>query len=535
VPRTITLAKPEPLGLPVPPSDEQKHLYFGPQHRWVLAVQSLAFLGVAYSLVRFALHVEGALLFIAFVALYGVGLCVSLRSSTRRRRLTLPEHQALVDGYAPERFPSVDVFLPSAGEPMDLLANTYRHVAGLQWPGELSVLVLDDSARAEVRELAERHGFRYLTRPDRGHLKKAGNLAYGTARSDGDLIVVFDADFVPREDFVLELAPYFDDPGVGIVQSPQYFDVDRRMTWLQRTAGATQEVFYRWVQPARDAADAAICVGTNAIYRRAALAVVGGFAQIEHSEDVHTGVKMLRAGFRTRYVPVLLARGLCPDEFAGFVNQQYRWCTGSMSLLRGWSIVGAQLNWNQRLCFWSGFLYYIGTAVAIFVSPLPTIIMLWRLPHEVRPSNYLPLIGGMLVWFLLLPMMSRARWRVEVIRVQMLYSFAHAVAVADTLKGITAAWVPTGAVRKPSPLVGRVRRLLLTWLLLVQTAQWVGVLRGMDEFGLGAYWTTLLFSALQAYIAWPLIVLAWPRREKPPVGVHRRPLHAHARPLAAVA
>ena len=64
------------------------------------------------------------------------------------------------------------------------------------------------------------------------------------------------------------------------------------------------------MQPARDAADAAICVGTNAVYRRSALDAVGGFAQIEHSEDVHTGVKMLRAGYWTRYVPVLLARGL---------------------------------------------------------------------------------------------------------------------------------------------------------------------------------------------------------------------------------
>ena len=219
--RTITIVRPEPLGLPVPPSDADKHLYFGPQHRWVLAVQSLAFLGVAYSLVRFALHVEGALLFIAFVALYGVGLCVSLRSSTRRRRLTLPEHQALVDAYAPERFPSVDVFLPSAGEPLDLLENTYRHVAALHWPGELRVLVLDDSARAEVRELAD--GARLPLPqpagpgpPEEG--RQPGVRLPRTAAAT--LILVFDADFVPRPDFVHELAPYFDDPGVGIVQSP---------------------------------------------------------------------------------------------------------------------------------------------------------------------------------------------------------------------------------------------------------------------------------------------------------------------------
>ena len=87
------------------------------------------------------------------------------------------------------------------------------------------------------------------------------------------------------------------------------------------------------MQPARDAVDAAICVGTNAVYRRSALDEVGGFAQIGHSEDVHTGVKLAKAGYRTRYVPVNLAKGMCPDTFDGFVNQQYRWCTGSMSLL----------------------------------------------------------------------------------------------------------------------------------------------------------------------------------------------------------
>jgi cellulose synthase (UDP-forming) len=62
------------------------------------------------------------------------------------------------------------------------------------------------------------------------------------------------------------------------------------MSWLQRGAGATQELFYRWIQPSRDRAGAPICVGTCAVYRLAALASVGGFAQIEHSEDVHTGI-----------------------------------------------------------------------------------------------------------------------------------------------------------------------------------------------------------------------------------------------------
>jgi len=101
--------------------------------------------------------------------------------------------------------------------------------------------------------------------------------------------VILDADFCPRPDFLRHLVPYMDDPAVGIVQSPQYFDSGENLNWIQRTAGSTQELFYRWILPSRDRFNAAICVGTCALYRRKALEATGGFAQIEHSEDIHTG------------------------------------------------------------------------------------------------------------------------------------------------------------------------------------------------------------------------------------------------------
>jgi len=131
----------------------------------------------------------------------------SLLTTMRRRRDALSSHRLLVDRWRPCPWPSVDVFLPSAGEPLAVLANTYRHVALLAWKGGLQVYVLDDSARRQVRDLAARHGFAYLSRPDRGHLKKAGNLRYGYDNSRGELIAILDADFVPRADFLTELSP----------------------------------------------------------------------------------------------------------------------------------------------------------------------------------------------------------------------------------------------------------------------------------------------------------------------------------------
>lgn len=87
-----------------------------------------------------------------------------------------------------------------------------------------------------------------IRRDNRPELKKAGNLRYAFARTGGDVIAIFDADFCPREDFLNETTPYFTDPTIGIVQTPQFFRWRENQTWVEQGAGVTQEFFYRLVQ-----------------------------------------------------------------------------------------------------------------------------------------------------------------------------------------------------------------------------------------------------------------------------------------------
>jgi len=430
--------------------------------------------------------------------------------------------------YQPVVWPTVDVFLPTAGEPLDVLENTYRHVSALDWPARVMAWVLDDADRPEVRSLAEGFGFEYRVRPNRGFLKKAGNLKYGYDQSDGELIAIFDADFVPRTDYLHELVPYFVHPEVAIVQSPQFFDARKGMPWLQRTAGATQELFYRWIQPARDRSRAAICVGTCAIYRRSALIKAGGFAQIGHSEDVHTGVKLMKAGHELRYVPINVSKGLCPDTLLGFLNQQYRWCTGSMSLLADKSFHQNRIfTTRQRLCFWAGFLYYISTAVNIFIAPLPGLIMLWAYPQFIFPENTVWLLGALSVWYFLLPTMMRGHWRLDVLRVQQLYSFAHAVAIGHLLTGRTKEWVATGSANtKKTNLAVTVTRVMRVTIVLTQTAVWAGIVTATLQYGITHTWAMLCFALLSGYIQIPLLFERMtprkprkPRLDTAPVGI----------------
>lgn len=495
--------------LPVPPSDEKKYWYMGKQHRWLLLVQACALTLVVFSMGRFAISRPVLWFFFLPVTLYVVAAVVSLLSSTRKKRTNRIDHELRVMTYEPDRYGSVDVFLPTAGEPLEVLENTYRYVSRLDWPGALRVWVLDDGDRREVRDLAERRGFEYRVRPNRGYLKKAGNLAFGYGQSTGDFIAILDADFVPRQDYLHELMPYFVDETTGIVQSPQFFDARRGMRWLQRCAGATQELFYRWIQPSRDRSRAAICVGTCAIYRRAALERAGGFAQIGHSEDVHTGVKLMKAGYQLRYVPILVSKGLCPDTLLGFLNQQYRWCTGSMSLLADRTFhTNPTFTWRQRLCFWSGFLYYISTAVNVFMASLPALVMLWMFPQDIYPRNTAWLLGAILLWYFVLPTVMRGYWRLDVLRVQQLYSFAHAVAIAHVLTGRTKEWVATGTANtRTTPLAITITRVMRITVAITQLGVWTGLAMATMRYGVDHTWAMLCFGLLSAYVQIPMLFL----------------------------
>lgn len=494
---------------PKPPTDRNKYSYIrSSQHRWVFVFQTIAFLGVAVSLVGFSTMRYWTLIFLVPLAVYAAETLLGLWTSTSARSVTFPDHQLRVELWKPGSYPSVDVFLPTCGEDLPLLANTYKYVAALQWLGELNVYVLDDANRREVADLAERHGFSYFARPGNA-FKKAGNLQYAFERTAGEHILLLDADFVPRPEFLYETVPYLDIEDVGIVQTPQFFDTSKSMNWLQRGAGATQELFYRMIQPSRDVVGAAICVGTSAVYRRAALVAGGGFPLVGHSEDVYTGLQVARHGYRLQYVPIIVSKGICPADINSFISQQYRWCEGSLELVRSAEFHQQEdIATRQRLSYWSGITYYLSTAMNGFFAPLPALVMIWLLPQIVSPSNMIPLVGVVLLWLVIYPLVMKGKWRLEVLRVQALYSFAHVMAFRDVFFGSVAAWVPSHGTAKANPLATRVRRLMGGYLLITQTAMVGGLAYRIAEHGWGQWWATAVFVLINMYIFVPVIAAA---------------------------
>jgi cellulose synthase (UDP-forming) len=436
-----------PKGLPQPPSDGQKFSYVK-RHMWLLNTFTLCSFGcVAFSTVRFSLVSDDLWAFLVVLALTGLGLAVAMQANLFSRDFDDAEHRRLVDGWRPAagRYPSVDVFLPICGEDRRVLINTWGHVLALDYP-DVTVYCLDDSPDDRIRPIAEEFGFHYLRRDNRGWFKKAGNLKFGYENSTGDFVLILDADFAPRPDFLRNTIPYFQaEPDLGIVQTPQFFDTSSGQNWLERGACAVQELFYRVVQVSRESRNASICVGTCAVYRRAALDSNGGTTLIEHSEDVHTGFDLRRHGWRLRYVPVNLAAGLCPDDISGFFRQQYRWCMGSMSLCTSRKFWATKMPLRTRLCYTSGFLYYMLTALLVFTAPLMPLTLTLFFPSHIHLVNYVLLMPALLWVYVVMPLWHRCRFRLEVLSVKLTYGWAHAFAIVDLFRGKPMGWTPTGA------------------------------------------------------------------------------------------
>jgi len=491
--------------LPSPPTEEEKTGYVDRHLGYLTLIVLIGYSSIVIS--QAVMEVRyGTWVLAPWTVFTVVYLAVSLFSNFTGRDFDLSAHRAKVAAWQRVQYPDVDIFLPICGEQLELLQNTWTYVYELlrAYPGDAVAYVLDDKADPDAQELARDFGFVYKVRENPGWMKKAGNLRYAFERTHGEFFVIFDADFTPRPDFLAETLPYFSDPSIGIVQTPQFFRPDSRHTWVERAAGPMQEVFYRSMQTSRDSFGAAVCVGSCAVYRRAAIRAAGGPALIAYAEDVHTGLDVINQGWSVRYIPVNLATGASPSSVDAFAHQQYRWCLGSTTPLRRlWKV---PMSTRARAAYLSGFLYYLFTALLQFVVPMIAIGMLLFIPQDIRLQDYLALAPAVLNGLLLYPAWHRsdfgpATWALEIVR-----SWSHALAIWDHFRGKVMAWQPTGTSVSP------VRRLwaalvvwncgtALTWLGMAALRSWQ---YRTDQFAI-----VFLFGVMYlAPVAWTL----WDRK-----------------------
>lgn len=401
---------------------------------------------------------------------------------------------------------SVDIYLPVCKEPLDVILNTWDHVKVLmQNHSGVKVYVLDDGYEDKVYLAARRYGFRYITRTT-NELKKAGNLRNAFSQTSGEFIVIFDADFCPSKDFLIQTLPHlFENENVSIVQTPQFFDVKKDYGWIRNGAGAVQELFYRLIQVNRDTFGGSICVGTNAVYRRAHLEPFGGTAPIPYSEDVHTGFQLLKSGRQIVYLPINLALGACPDTAKQFFTQQYRWALGSINLMVSKNFWEAKISPMQRACYMTGMFYYVSTGIGAVTYFLPSLFVLMFFPEYMHWYNLLFAVPSFIFSVLFMRYWMKLPMTVDVLRVRQLSYFAHLFALKDRLLNTLEEWKPTGA-KFTSVRYEQAAKLFTFVSLAVPAVTFMLIVHRLEQ---GYDWENFallsFFTLFNAYISIPII------------------------------
>lgn len=283
---------------------------------------------------------------VVILILYGAMLSFILLFSIVQLHLTIAYLRAkdtlpMTPPTVADRTPMVTVQLPVYNE-RNVVERLIDNVADLDWPRDrLEVQVLDDSTDETTSMAKERIAFwraqgfdmTLVRRPDRSGFK-AGALAYGMGRAKGDLLAIFDADFLPDPGFLRAVSPLFNDPSIGMVQT-RWGHVNRDSNLLTRLQAFGLDAHFTVEQVGRNASGHFINFnGTAGIWRKTCIADSGGWQSDTLTEDLDLSYRAQLRGWKFRYVEGISSPAELPAMMGALKIQQFRWNKGAAECVR---------------------------------------------------------------------------------------------------------------------------------------------------------------------------------------------------------
>jgi cellulose synthase/poly-beta-1,6-N-acetylglucosamine synthase-like glycosyltransferase len=441
------------------------------------------------------------------VAFYGANALLLATLYLRRRRESAP--------LAPEpgNWPSVTVQLPIYNE-FYVVERLIDAVARLDYPWEqLQIQVLDDSTDETTRLARTRVEFHrarglnieLLHRQDRRGFK-AGALTQGLETASGEFIAIFDADFVPPEDFLRRTVPHLvARPRLAFVQT-RWGYLNDRYSALTRAQTIALDGHFVVEHVGRNRNDLLMNFnGTAGTWRRRAIETAGGWHADTLIEDVDLSFRAQLAGWQALYLPDVESPAELPPQTAAFKRQQARWATGQAqclvkltgSLLRGKLECGSgdspaqkgareadlPLPWAARL---EGVLHlsvWLAHPMSLVLLLLTLPMVLGRIPMTFNLTIFWLVALGPIVAYALSQRHLYADWKRRMMLMPVLALLGTGLALSNTV-----------AIARG--LIGRDRIFLRTPKFRVERR---GDLWAGNRYALPFQWVTVGELALAAY------------------------------------
>ncbi|MDJ0520519.1 MAG: glycosyltransferase [Planctomycetota bacterium] len=280
------------------------------------------------------LYAQSLLLTIYYALLFVVASVMLYRGALIIRYFMHPKGDPEPEQRFPEE-PVVTVQLPVFNEKF-VVARLLDAVCAFDWPRDkLEIQLLDDStddtvdvSAAKVAELrAQGFDVHHIHRTDRTGYK-AGALREATAAARGDLLAVFDADFVPKPDFLRQTVDFFTDPKVGFVQT-RWSYLNRGYGVLTQGMGMLMDGHFTMEQVTRSRGGYIFNFnGTGGIWRRQAIEDAGGWHDDTICEDTDLSYRTGLAGYRGVYLRDVDSPSELPVQITALKSQQHRWAKG---------------------------------------------------------------------------------------------------------------------------------------------------------------------------------------------------------------
>lgn len=276
--------------------------------------------------------------------------------------------------------PRVTIQLPVFNEKY-VVERLIEYVSKIRYPKDLLEIQLLDDSTDETQEIAKRkcdekrmegYNINYIHRDDRTGFK-AGALENGLKKTDGEFIAIFDADFLPPEDFLERTIHYFTDENIGMIQA-RWDHVNRRYSLLTECQSILLDGHFMIEHTARNRSGRFFNFnGTAGIWRKNTIIDAGGWQHDTLTEDLDLSYRAQLKGWKFIYLPDLTVPAELPIEMTAFKSQQFRWAKGSIQTflkIKG-MILKASIPLNVKV----EAFFHIGANFAYALMTLMTVLM----------------------------------------------------------------------------------------------------------------------------------------------------------------
>ncbi len=230
-----------------------------------------------------------------------------------------------------KELPFVSIQIPTYNDP--IAERCIRRCMDFNYPKDkYEIIIADDSTNQEtqniLKEFAEKNPnfIKYIHRDNREGFKP-GALKNAMKITKGELIVIFDADWIPAKNFLNKIVRPFSDPKVAIVQTRQGF-YNKNTNLITRFASYILMIYHTIIMPINNKINCVFFCGTAGALRKSAFNEVGGWNLNSLTEDSDLTVKLIMEGYKSVYLDEETPSE-APETFEGFIKQQMRWCYGN--------------------------------------------------------------------------------------------------------------------------------------------------------------------------------------------------------------